>query len=270
MNWVSRVLVAGLLSVGWSFHSLGAEPSASTNEAEVIHFDNDRYELKLDTSETPDLKEWADTEIIPMTKEWYPKLVALLPSPGFEAPTNVTIRFRKDMRGVAATGGNRISCAADWFRKNLKGEAKGAILHELVHVVQDYGWGRRHNPDASRNPGWLVEGIADYIRWYKFEPESKGAQITARNFNRARFDGNYRITANFLDWVSQKNPDLVTKLNAAAREGKYSEDLWKKYTGSTLSELDAAWRKANAERLGLDKQVLDTKGTGAVSSSTSK
>jgi hypothetical protein len=40
-------------------------------------------------------------------------------------------------------------------------------------------------------------------------------------------------------------------LNAAARQGKYSEKLWKEYTGKTLQELGDAWREANRVRLGL-------------------
>jgi hypothetical protein len=41
------------------------------------------------------------------------------------------------------------------------------------------------------------------------------------------------------------------KLNAAIRQGKYSEDLWKEYTGHTVQELDEEWRKGLAEKLGL-------------------
>ena len=81
------------------------------------------------------------------------------------------------MRGVAATRGTQVQCSADWFRRNLRGEAKGAVVHELVHVVQQYGRARTTNPDAVRPPGWLTEGIADYIRWYLYEPQSRGAEI---------------------------------------------------------------------------------------------
>ena len=83
---------------------------------------------------------------------------------------------------MAATGGTRVTCAAEWFRRNLEGEAKGAVVHELVHVVQQYGRARRNNPDATRPPGWLVEGIPDYIRWFLYEPQSRGAEITAAQF----------------------------------------------------------------------------------------
>ena len=64
-----------------------------------------------------------------------------------------------------------------WFRANLQGEAIGSVVHELVHVVQEYGRARRENPEATRSPGWLVEGLADYIRWFLYEPQSHGADL---------------------------------------------------------------------------------------------
>ena len=140
------------------------------------------YEILLDTSETPDLTEWADRELVPMAKEWYPKIVAMLPSEGYEAPKEFSITLDKDAKGVAFAGGGKITCAVDWFRKNLEGEAVGAVVHEMVHIVQNYGWGRRNMPEGERRrtPGWITEGIPDYIRWFLYEPETKGAEITAR------------------------------------------------------------------------------------------
>jgi hypothetical protein len=116
--------------------------------------------------------------------------------------------------------------------------------------VQQYGRARRNNPNAPRVPGWLVEGIADDIRWFKYEPQSKGAEITARNISRARYDANYRITANFLDWVSEKyDHEIVRKLNGAARDGVYAESLWKDYTGKSVQELGDEWKKSLEEKL---------------------
>jgi len=131
-------------------------------------------------------------------------------------------------------------------------------VHEMVHVVQQYGRARRNNPDATRTPGWLVEGIADYIRWFLYEPETKGAEITRKNLSRARYDGNYRITGNFLNWVGGKyDPDIVRKLNAAAREGKYDEGLWKNYTGKTVQELGEEWKKVMEERVAATTAASD-------------
>src|ERR1051326_2239676 len=212
--------------------------------------DGGNYQITIDTSTAPDLTEWADRELAPVAQRWYPKIVQMLPSEGYEAPKAVAIAFRDGMSVPAAASGSRISCNAGWFRKNLKGEARGAVVHEMVHVVQQYGRARRNNPQPTRTPGWLVEGIADYIRWFLYEPETKGAEITPRNLSRAKYDGNYRITGNFLNWVTETYArDIVEKLNAAARAGKYSEDLWKNYTGKTVQELGDEWKTGHEKRL---------------------
>jgi hypothetical protein len=216
----------------------------------TIEADGAEYEATIDTSETPDLTEWANKELTPVVKEWYPKIVALLPSEKYEAPRSFSITLSPRMRGVAATRGTQIQCSADWFRRNLRGEAKGAVVHELVHVVQQYGRARRANPNATRPPGWLVEGIADYIRWILYEPQSRGAEITAANISQARYDMSYRGSANFLNWVAERHDrKLVTKLNAALRDGRYKDDLWSDYSGRTLEELGDEWKGELKRRL---------------------
>jgi hypothetical protein len=123
-------------------------------------------------------------------------------------------------------------CNAAWFKQNTKGEAPGAVVHELVHVVQQYHGGR----GRAQNPGWLVEGIADYFRWFKYEPKPTGTR--PRNLDTASYTDSYRTTAGFLNYVVEKHDkQLVMKLNAAMREGKYSSGLWKEYTGKTADEL---------------------------------
>ncbi|MBE0536682.1 MAG: DUF1080 domain-containing protein, partial [Phycisphaerae bacterium] len=207
-------------------------------------------QIAIDTTQTPDLSEWVQKELAPVVKVWYPKIVKMLPSEGYEAPKQVSITFSASMQGVAAAGGSRISCAATWFRGQLQGEAKGAVVHELVHVVQNYGRSRQANPNPTRTPGWLVEGIADYIRWFLYEPQTRGAEISARNLSRASYDASYRTSANFINWVSvTHDKDIVVKLNAAAREGRYDAALWKTYTGQTVEELGEAWKKSLAEQI---------------------
>ncbi len=221
-----------------------AIPPVGEVRREVVEAEGGTYQITIETTETPDLTEWAHRELAPVVREWYPKLVEMLPSEGYEAPRRVSITFSASMRGVAATGGTRVRCAAGWFRQNLQGEAKGAVLHELVHVVQNYGQARRADPNAVRTPGWVVEGICDYIRWFLYEPQTRGAEVTARNLSRARYDASYRMTGNFLDWVTQTHAkDIVPRLNAAARAGKYSEDIWKTATGHTVQELGDRWRQ---------------------------
>jgi hypothetical protein len=185
---------------------------------------------------------------------WYPKIVAMLPSDDYSAPTNFSVKIRPG-NGVAATGGNRITANANWLKRELEGEAIGALLHEEVHVVQQYRGGRRNNPDYKRAPGWLVEGIPDYIRWFLYEPTSHGADATyfrTRKNLKLSYDGLYRISANFLNYAIDtygKNQDLLGKVNAACRQGKYSDDLWKEMTGKSIQELNGAWRVAVLRQL---------------------
>ncbi len=209
-----------------------------------------RYRYTVDATQAPDLTDWVHEKMMPMVKEWYPKLVAMLPSEGFTARDDVVLEFRSGINVPAYAGGNRVTLNVEWFRRELEREALGCVVHELVHIVQDYGHGRRNNPNATRNPGWIVEGIPDYIRWFLYEPEVRGAEITARNIGNARYDASYRISANFLNWVvNERYPELIPELNAAAREGRYSEDLWVEWTGKSVSELGDAWMEHHRARL---------------------
>lgn len=208
-----------------------------------------RYRFTLDLSQAPELEAWARTKLVPVLLEWYPRLADLLPGENFAPPPEVRIRIRPG-RGVAATSGTRITANARWIQQELEGEAIGALVHELVHVLQQYG---RRPPGSAQPPGWLVEGIADYFRWFVFEPERHGADLVwlrqQRNL-QLRHDAGYRLSANFLDWVSRRyDRDLVRHLNAALREGRYEEALWSQRTGHTLQELAEQWRNETEKAL---------------------
>ena len=216
------------------------------------------YTIEFDVTETPDLKPWVESKLKPACVEWYPKIVKMLPSEGFEAPKKFPVIFRKNGRGVAATAGTRVICDYPWFSRNLDGEAAGAVIHELVHVVQQYGRARRaqnqqppadasaggapaERPRRPRNPGWLVEGLADWIRWFNYEPENLRPRP---NPERAKHTDSYRTSGHFLNYVVNKyDKELIRKLNAAMREGKYEEGIWKQLTGKTLDELGAEWKE---------------------------
>ncbi len=210
-----------------------------------------RFHFTLDATLAPDLAEWSEKKLQPAVLEWYPKLVEMLPGEGFRAATNITLRFRTDMGGTpASAGGARVNLNAPWFRRELEREAVGSVIHELVHVVQAYGQSRRRDGTTARTPGWIVEGIPDYIRWFLYEPKTRGAEISARSLPNARYDASYRVTGNFLNWVTSKyDKELVRKLNAVAREGRYNEHLWEEWTGHTVQELGEEWKAALATKL---------------------
>jgi hypothetical protein len=186
-----------------------------------------QVQIDIDTSETPRLKDWSETKLRPVLEKWYPIIVEMFPSEGFQAPDHVTIKFFKDMKGVANTSNTFIRCAEPWFGRNLKGEAIGAVVHELVHVVQQY--------HSGKNPGWLVEGLADYVRWFKYEPKSLRPHP---NPEKAKYTDSYRTTAAFLNFVIEAHDkDFARELNTVLRAGQYSPEIWTKYTGKTVDEL---------------------------------
>lgn len=242
-----------VLKDGPSPEFVGGDAPSTPRIRETIDIATGKYQVAIDTTETPDLKDWAHQELVPIATQWYPKLVELLPSEGYEAPKRWSITFKAGMPGVADTGGTRIRCAADWFRGNLKGEARGAVFHEMVHVIQQYGRSRPsqgNSPGPRRGrpaPGWLVEGLTDYWRWYHFEPDSHGADIRPGSASRARYDASYRVTANFIHWVGEhtgQKATLAVKLNAAIREGRYSERFWEDedIAGKPVTDLARDWK----------------------------
>jgi hypothetical protein len=86
----------------------------------------------------------------------------------------------------------------------------------MVHIVQQY----RRARGGNRNPGWMVEGLADYIRWFLYEPENLRPRP---NPARANYDDSYRTTAAFLAYVKETHDkEIIKKFNAAMRGGKYS------------------------------------------------
>jgi hypothetical protein len=221
---------------------------AAGNPLTLVKFQSQdaKYQFQIDLTEAPDLKEWSETDLVPVIQGWYPKIVEMLPSEGFQAATTVKLRYRNDMPAAipASASGSNVNLNAPWFRNHLKDEAKGCVIHELVHVVQDYWQMRRGNPKAAPTPSWFVEGLADYIRWFLYEPDSRGAQLSPKRLAEARHDAGYRVSAHFIDWaVRTHDKDLVGKLNAAARAGKYDDSLWEIHTRKRLSDLADEWRK---------------------------
>jgi hypothetical protein len=149
------------------------------------------------------------------------------------AATTVNFEIDTAYKGVAATGGGRIVYNPAYFRK--KPGDIDVVTHEVMHVVQNYGGRRRSG--GTRGPGWLTEGIADFVR-YKFGVDNPGAGWTLPEFKPDQsYTNSYRITARFLVWLENRgNKDLVKKLDASLRARTYTDDIWKKETGKTLDE----------------------------------
>ncbi len=204
-----------------------------------------RYRFMVDCTQAPALIDWTEQKLKPVIQDWYPKIVELLPSEGFQAPGEVTFRYQPGgvMQGIPAYAqGAVISMNAPWMQAEQNREAVGAVVHEMVHVVQAYQRNPR-NRGRRGPPGWIVEGVPDYVRWFLYEPQTKGAELSPQALAKAKHDASYRVSANFIDYVIRKHdPNLLQKLNAAVRDGRYSTELWQQWTGKNETELADAWR----------------------------
>ncbi|HEY6379628.1 MAG TPA: basic secretory protein-like protein [Candidatus Dormibacteraeota bacterium] len=178
---------------------------------------------------------------------WYPQVAALLDTPGFAPPRTVTLRSVPTLGGApgragtpGVTSGTVITVGADWLE--LHPDDTGLVLHELVHVVQSYP-----NPD----PWWVTEGIADWVRYQRFETADPRARpdLAQRSYR----DG-YAVTAAFLAWVEATYAvALVTVLNTAMRRGAWSTTLVPATVGMSVDDL---W----ARFVGDPRRVAATKG----------
>ena len=117
----------------------------------------------------------------------------------------------------------------DWIKNNTQ-DSFGVVIHELTHVFQRYKGGQ---------PSWLVEGIADYIRWAWYEGRTNFPKP-----NKAQgYLDSYQVTAGFLLWLENRQPGTVKKIDRMMRKEAYSygristvlggdlDTLWNQYSG---------------------------------------
>lgn len=186
------------------------------------------YDYVFDVSAAPEMLDWTRSVLAPTVRTWYPKIVDAISSPA-AAPKKVTIAFKSGINVPAYCTRAKVVLNTQWIKDNPNDI--GCPIHELVHFVQN---GYRNTP------GWICEGIADYIRFYLFEPESNGTILDVKNI---RYDGSYRISANFIAFVEKKHPGTVRELNYLCHRGKYDGDaFWRRRTGMGVEDLAKEWK----------------------------
>ncbi len=162
-----------------------------------------------------------------LCEEWFPIICRFLATDDWTAPETVQLVLNRDLKVPGATSGAKIQISVDWITKHP--DDFGMVIHELTHVIQNY-------PPNPKQPGWLVEGIADYIRYWKFEPEAPRGRIDVK---RASYRNGYGTTAAFLAWIVWKyDKRIIRRLDESLRNGRYADDIFQEATGK---ELDALW-----------------------------
>jgi len=242
------------LGNGKTFLSISDAPGAASREIEfdgrkldgasikhvdvmkggTLHFAGgaaSEFTYEFDASAAPELEDWMQQRMAPVVRRWYPKLVEMFPSEGWTPYKKLKFRFKNMDDCPAYASGSVVTFSKKWISENP--DDVGCGIHELFHVIQS---------GYHKAPGWLTEGIADYVRFYIYEPESKGCEMDVSR-NGVRYNKSYRVSANFLNFVEKKRPGTVKELNALCRQGKYNEDtFWKDRIGKTVIELEREWK----------------------------
>lgn len=204
-----------LLSAALSTALLAAHPIAATAEEVVV---------KLDTTQVPELADWGE-EARDLMIEWHPRFTNLLASKGFAPPGRMELILQKSDKGIGGTAGSRITVSSHWIEKHP--EDIGLVAHELVHIIQRY---------PSPQPGWVTEGIADYMRWAIYEGKPLGFFPVSKKEQGYR--DSYRVAAGFFLWLeSDQAPGIVRRLNTAMRNRAYEDALFEKAAGKPLDQL---------------------------------
>ncbi len=144
------------------------------------------------------------------------------------AATSVTFIMDPNYNGVAATSGTVVRYSASYFHSN-PGDID-VVTHEIMHIVQAYTGGA---------PGWLTEGIADYVR-YQYGVDNAGAGWSLPNWSSTQsYTDAYRVTARFLVWLELHGvyANLVNNLNTRLRNHTYTSSTWSTLTGKTVDQL---------------------------------
>ncbi len=186
--------------------------------------------FEADVSAAPEMQPWGHTAEA-LCEVWYAKVSVMLKSDETYRPLPETIKivFDLESQAPAYVAGTTMHVSIPYVKGHLNDF--GMIIHELTHLVQRYRGGA---------PGWLVEGMADYVRNKLFEPNLKLPKV---NFERAKYTDAYKTTASFLLFIEAKyNPDLIPKLHAAIRARMYKPELFKDLTGKDLDELWTAFK----------------------------
>ena len=188
--------------------------------------------VHLDVSGVPRQAAWGERGQR-LIEEWYPRIHNLLASADFEPPRELTLVLVESTKGVGATSGNRIMAFSNWVEKHP--EDFGMLIHELVHVIQSY---------PKKEPEWVTEGIADYVRWAIYE--GKPQEWFGIPDQRAGYTKGYRAAAGFFLWLeSGAAPGVVRRLNSAMRAGNYDAAIFEEAGGSSLESL---WEQYVAAR----------------------
>jgi len=208
--------------------------AASVAAPSLARASNAAMTMTTDTGHFPQLQPWAEA-LKAKAAGWWPVITGALASPGYAAPDAIKVVFTviTPAQVTAATEGTTIYVSVPYISGHQ--DDFGSIAHEMCHVAQGFPKGA--------TPGWLTEGIADYVRYYVLFPDDP----------RRRFDPSvdaygrgYQPAAAMLDFVERRyGAGSVRRVNAVMRQGGDGAAALRQIAGAPL---DAVWGQYLIER----------------------
>lgn len=222
---IKRFKIQGLLGLLLILILLSSWNKTSINNS-LNHKNSNEDDFKINLiDEDHLLNEDVANTLITTFYDAYPKMVNKY-NP--KAPKTIPVTIDGSYDGVAYADKGAITISAEWLKNHPKDT--DLLVHELMHLVQSY--------TSSNIPFWLTEGIADFVRdEFGVNNKTSGWKLSSY-VEGQKFTDAYRTTASFLRWITQNyDESFVVKMDENLRGGTYSEDLWKKFTGSNVSDL---------------------------------
>ncbi|MEV6974504.1 basic secretory protein-like protein [Kitasatospora sp. NPDC093806] len=179
--------------------------------------------IDLDYSRAPDLGPWLERQKQTIA-DYYSTISSLVtkgawtPAPRFKIVLDPAITdYPAEARPWAIP---EIHANINYTRGNPNDT--GFLLHEAAHVAF-FGHPER--------PGWLEEGLADWVRYYNFQPGTVHPLAPGD-----RYKSGYSATAKFIDYVKNRygRPDLPYLLNTRPYG---NGEIWVQLTGKTPEQL---------------------------------
>lgn len=222
-----RIISFLFFALCFSVFSLQGAPTST----ELRTIKKGKFTLQF-TCKSADFSEEINQKLISTFFEVYPTLVKTYNK---NSPRVVTFVVDPEYDGVAATSNDKVVFSVKYMSSHPNDI--DVVTHEVMHIVQAYG-------QRSGMPGWVTEGIADYVR-YAYGVNNEGAGWRLPDFSEKHsYQNSYRITARFFAWIEQNHKGVIRKLDQAGRDKAYEKGaIWQKLTGKTIDELWSEYSK---------------------------
>jgi hypothetical protein len=211
-------------------------PAEISSNRYVICAPDGSCKITIDTTKALDMTDWAEHRLAPVLAEWYPKMCAMMRTPGFTPPTNWTVTIAPG-NGVAATGGTRITANYPWFKTQMDktGPFSANEIKNLSAIVERL----RKQSDPISSYLWKELSNQEKLELVKYQPSASSAsaaqEIVLEAFNKileepciytsARFKG-IPLTYETQALLHQSPKDIeLSHPNRLLLQDAYAQDL---------------------------------------------